>query len=114
MAIALDDSSVSSIAGAANLTFSHTVAGADRYLLVQVSWYQTSTAVSTITYNGVGMTHIVTRFANDGFGVPFGVSLYGMVNPPTGAHDVVIAMNNSTSMVGIAHSWTGVHQSASL
>jgi hypothetical protein len=62
-----------------------------------------------VTYNGVAMTPVGTQ-ANAT--TAYHVQQYYMVNPPTGAYNIVATPSVSASIYGGASSFTGVVQSA--
>lgn len=104
MSVAVDSSNQGG-----GLTFAHTVAGSDTYLLVGIVGTNASTfSVADMTYNGKAMTRMhrntdptVTLFAE----------LWGIVAPDAGTNDVVITMDGSGSTAQGAISFTGVDQS---
>lgn len=107
MAIAIDSSSEGVIGGASSLTFSHTTSGSDRVLVVGVS-VGAAMSVSTVTYNGVGMTQANTQ--NMGGAVFTNTYLYYLVAPATGANNVVISTSGAGFIWGYGLSFTGVDQ----
>ena len=110
MAIAFDAATTGTAANAASLTFSHTVGagGVDRFLTVGVSFQ--NRVVNGVTYAGTAMVSVGT--------LQNGVArmhLWQLVAPATGANNVVITMSGGgVAIVGIAVSYTGVHQTTSL
>lgn len=107
MAIAYDASSKSS-ASATSVTFAHTCTGSDRLLMVNAYWAGSAT-VSSITYNGVAMTNVVSPLDTGG-GERHG--MFYLVAPATGANNVVLTLSGSTDIEVSAVSYTGVHQSS--
>lgn len=107
MAIGFDAVSSSTANAATSITFSHTVgSGAYRILIVGVS-----TAIglgqshSGVTYGGVAMTLLVQDFGGGG------VSLWYLVNPASGAANVVASIGTADAIVAGAVSYTGADQS---
>ncbi len=97
-----------SSSGVSSYTYSHTCTGSNLCLIVAV--YDRSGDTTTgVTYNGVAMSQLKKAT------VPtqgFEVYLYGLINPATGAHNVVISRSGSTSTItGLSVSYTGVKQS---
>jgi hypothetical protein len=90
----------------ATLSWSHTVSGADRILLVGVSINGNKT-VSSVTYGGDQLTRIAT--VNQGSSAR--ASLWYLLNPPTGTQTVLVTMSGNARFVAGAHSYTGVSQS---
>lgn len=113
--IAFDAESQSGTASTNNTTWSHTVgSGSNRFLRVCLG-YRAGTArtITGVTFNSVAMTHIASAFleVNEGFGNKFGVDMWGLVAPDSGAHNIVITASAATDeLLGGADSWTGVHQ----
>ena len=106
MAIALDTTTSSSSASSTSWTFSHTCSGSDRVLLVGFFKFGGGDSVTGVTYNGVSMTQLGKGVA-DASGY---VYLYGLVNPATGANNVVASSSASVQWYGEAVSYTGVDQ----
>jgi PKD repeat protein len=96
-------------AGSATLTFSHTISNSpDRLLLVSVAFFQGLT-VTSVTYAGFAMT-IVRTDTNAVSGVET-VSTYYMLDPPTGAGNVVVTLSGaSTILLAISASYSNVLQ----
>lgn len=109
MAVAYD--AVSSGAGSAvtTLTFAHTCTGANLAIVVDVTYYHTAArTVSGVTYAGVALTSIggITR---TGFNMR--TEQWKLSAPASGANNVVITMDGSTSEIQAgAKSFTGAHQ----
>jgi len=108
MAIAFDASSNTELS--ANLTSysqSHTCSGSNRILFVGVNAIDTPyNQITGVTYNGVSMTLIDSRFkASDR-----GTYLYRLIAPATGANNITVSASSGTrfSLDGI--SFTGVDQ----
>jgi len=98
---------------ASSLTWSHTVGAGTNMALFAAADTGMGTAdltvTTTATYNGVAMTSI-GRCAANGSGSGY-AELFMMINPPSGAHNVVVTVNKSiTSIVGGSVSFSGVHQ----
>ena len=95
-------------ATATSLTYSHTCGGTDRILFVAVF---TDTAdnvdnVTGITYNTVAMTR-VDSFRSPGLG---GHVMYMLVNPASGANNVVVSSAASVTIYASSASYTGALQ----
>lgn len=105
MAIAYD--SVSTGSGATTTaTWSHTTSGSDRILFVCAFQYITNTHPTSVTYNGVAMTYIGTAQKNNYY-----IDVYYLINPASGANNVVITYPGSGTITGQAVSYTGAKQS---
>lgn len=106
--IALDTSTDGGTATATSLTFAHTCSGNNRILFVAVSNNTSDNTdyVTGVTYGGVSMTQ-VESFHSPGLG---GHELYALLNPATGANNVVISASGSVALYGVASSYTGVKQ----
>lgn len=108
------DAASSSNGTGTSLTFSHTVTagGADRALFVGVGVMDSNDAnrpVTGITYNGVAMTKVDDE--DTGSGTSERAELWRLVNPATGANNVVISTTGSVSRImGGAASFTNVDQ----
>lgn len=111
MAIAFDSSSNITSDTSNTTTFSHTCSGSDRILFVTASSLNNGTAdaVTGVTYAGVSMTKLFGPVAVGG--VSWVTYLYYIVNPTSGANNVVISRNTSNGEgYGSAVSYTGVDQ----
>jgi hypothetical protein len=65
-------------------------------------------AVSGVTYNGSAMTLIEEGAIFDG---TYYGHLYGIVNPASGANDVVVTFTEAVISIEVGFSYTGVNQS---
>ncbi|HYH69137.1 MAG TPA: hypothetical protein VD866_30870 [Urbifossiella sp.] len=99
------DATATATATATSLTYSHTCTGSNRVLLVGVFITSSSDLVTGVTYNGVAMTRIgtVTQGSERSY-------LYGLVNPASGANNVVVTCSGSTSIFADSASYTGSNQ----
>lgn len=114
MAAAFDAVSKSNGGAVASLTWSHTVSSAGSpFLVVGVEVVDTlSRTVSSVTYNGVGMTQLYAlRTANDASSSRRYGSWY-LPNPATGAHNVVVTLSGAVDndIGAIAGSYTSFNQ----
>lgn len=108
-AIAFDSAtSAGTTAAETSFTFSHTVgaSGTNRILFVGVNTSSVQN-LSSVTYNGQGMTLIDSY--NETYNNSYAY-LYYLVAPATGTHDVVITAPSSTWMHATAASYTGASQ----
>lgn len=109
MAIAYDATSVGFTVSGTSLTFSHTCTGNRLVLLVGVMDISGATSVVTgVTYNGVGLTLIDAVRKR---GIERWISLWYLINPATGANNVVITTSQATAIRGQGASYTGAEQS---
>jgi hypothetical protein len=106
MPIAFDNSAISSVIST-SLTYSHTVSGSDRLLLVGVVFNTSADDIASVTYNGVALTKI-NEVYQGGFGA---VQLWYLTAPDMGTNDIVITANNTYFIIGMSGSYTGVDQS---
>ncbi len=108
MAIAFDSSSNGTIATGTSITFSHTCSGIDRILFV-LSFDDTggSSAVTGITYAGSAMTKITGIQVS----ADMWITMWYLINPNTGANNVVISAGSSVLLCGTSQSYTGAKQS---
>lgn len=94
--------------GGATLTYAHTVSGSNRILLVGYTLdISGTTSITTITYNGVGMTKLNEISWNSGSSL---LGLYYLINPSTGANNVVITRTGGATLEGFSASYTGANQ----
>lgn len=110
MAFALDSSvSGASATPGSSLTWSHTCSGSDRILFVAAATNEADNTdyVTGVTYNGVAMTRVDT-FRSPGQG---GLVMYMLVNPATGANNVVVSLSASKNVYGASSSYTQAVQS---
>lgn len=88
-------------------TFSHTCTGSNVILFVHAFNQSNADTITSCTYNGVAMT-LITKQVNstDRF-----LYMFYLINPATGANNVVITANTSANNIGGgASSYTGVKQ----
>lgn len=92
---------------AASHTFSYTVSGSDRLLLVCFTVVNSTNRASGVTYNGTAMTSVLAASNQDSRWQ----HLYYLINPDTGTHNVVITLTGSYNTIYVgAISYTGVAQ----
>jgi hypothetical protein len=112
MAIAFDAATDGgSTNSATSWTFSHTVGvGSNRLLVVSVLGDVVSGAndITGVTYAGQAMT--LATSVQTGSGANRKTYLYYLLNPPTGANNVVITSTTAHFLGGNAASYTGVKQ----
>ena len=114
MAIAFDATGVVNTAGT-TATLSHTCTGSDRIVFADVldgSYNPSEDTITGCTYNGVAMTKLgqIGYTDNDNVYICY---LYYLVNPPTGAKNVVASRTSSKSEIRLrVSSYTGVKQVA--
>lgn len=111
MAISFDNSIDPVIQGSGvstTQTVSYTTSGDNRILLVGVL-KQSNNTVSGVTYNGVSMTQIGTFTTTAGGGE--NNYLFLLVNPASGANNIVVTFNSSTGVSAVcASSYNGAKQ----
>lgn len=107
MAISRDANAEGGSNSTSSVTFSHTCTGSNLILFVGV---RCSQSVSSVTYNGVSLTNINTS-AGAGSAGGQKASLWYLLNPAVGAHNVVITPASSGIVWGASSSYTGVKQS---
>jgi hypothetical protein len=92
-------------------TWSHTCSGSDRLLVVQatVGGNGISNVITSITYNGVGLTKVLERNCNDPNTDGY-TSIWILINPDSGAHDVVVTLAGTYDLECGSTSFTGVDQ----
>lgn len=107
MAIAFDAQSTGVANPGTSVTVSQTCTGSNLLLLVHVGTNDTTDKVTGVTYNAVAMTRLDAKAAaTTGF---FGF-VYYLVNPATGAHNIVASRSDSNLITVDAVSYTGVSQ----
>lgn len=87
-------------------TVEHTCSGTNRVLVVATAYVDAS-IVSGVTYDGSAMTKAVER--NDGDYL--NCQLWYIVNPSTGANDIVVTHSSSSTMKVLGVSFTGANTS---
>lgn len=111
MAIAFDSFSSSQITGTSHTsnTFSHTVTGSDTILFVIIGTYNSTGGgkISGVTYNGTSMTRYGGEQPQQ---TNQQVSVYYLLNPSTGANNIVASFASQTYSWISAASYTGVSQ----
>ena len=99
-------------ANASSITFSHTCSGSNRILFVGVSDETGTDAehVTGVTYASVAMTKIDSQ-RNSGASPNYFEYLYYLINPASGANNVVVSANEVVNLRAISLSYTGALQS---
>ncbi len=102
---------------AGSITTSMTVGSGSNSILIVSITTEDSTAtltVDNITYNGIGMTYITRQlYDNDGGGNDNNVEIWYLLNPSTGANDIVATLDDTVdSITLLATSHFGVAQTA--
>lgn len=109
-AVALDVNTTASTTSTQSFSFSHTVtsSGSNVALFVRLAWLHSSgRTLTSIKYNGVTLTSVASQNAN----TVCSVAIQQLVNPATGANNVVVATAGApTEEVVVASSYTGVDQ----
>lgn len=109
MAIALDTSVDGGTVTATSLTYSHTITGSNTALIVAIrSRIGTSESITGVTYATVPMT-LIDTVASDNFIRPYSTT-WLLMNPTTGANNVVISGSPSANISAMSASYTGVKQ----
>lgn len=108
MAIARDTfAALASQGNVSTWTNSYTCSGSDRLLLVCVT-KRTNDDVTGVTHGGVAMTQLVKLHHSGGTEWLY---IYGLINPATGAQNIVMSASGSSVSYYGATSYTGVSQS---
>lgn len=118
MAIAIDATSASSgVSSVSSVTYSHTVAGANEVIVISIgartNKANTNNIVSTVTYNGTSCTsqRADANIASDPDTFSGRSAIYTLVNPSTGANNVVVTWTGTVTYgASGASSWTGADQ----
>lgn len=104
MAISFDaQSKASTSSNSTSLTWSHTCAGGTDNYLVAGGITRTGSTPSSVTYNGSGMTEV----QEIGIGAFSGISQWEMINPASGAHNIVVTVGSSSAISYNAISLSG-------
>lgn len=105
MAIAFDAITNASYGGSGGTskTYAHTVTGSQPLLFENV--HTDSNVVTGVTYAGVAMTKIF------GQATDFYNTVWALVNPATGANNIVISCSSSVNIIPMTISYTGCAQS---
>lgn len=107
MAIAYDNSAVAQTGSSSSLSASFTTAGADRLLFVGI-WCGNAN-VASVTYNGVAMS-LLAQPTGGNISSFERFYVYYLVNPASGANNVVINLSGAVSIGAIFASYNGVNQ----
>ena len=112
MALAFDAKSDSDgYTNAASVTWSHTCTGSNLGLVVgDGGWHPSGHTVSGVTYNAVALTARATSALSGGDDQ---ASCWTLINPASGANNVVVSITNGGSGDAggtVATSFTGAHQ----
>lgn len=118
MAIAIDATSASTgVSSVSSVTYSHTVAATNEVIAVSIgartNKANTNNIVSTVTYNGTSCTsqRADANIAGDPDTFSARTAIYTLVNPSTGANNVVVTWTGTVTYgASGASSWTGVDQ----
>lgn len=106
MAIAFDASAFSSWTTGTSHTLSHTCTGSNGILFWSTLSLSSSDIVTWVTYNWVSMTRIDYIWWTWEW-----IYLYYLLNPATGANNIVATTSSSVTMYAESSSYTGVKQS---
>lgn len=103
------DATISVVVGSAtgSQTRSITIAGTDRLLVVTALSNNGANPITGITYNGVALTKKANVRPT---GATFDTDTWTLVNPSTGANDLVITASGSSVIVSCGISYNGVDQ----
>jgi hypothetical protein len=99
-------SSATSSGAVTTLTWSHTTTAAQNNRLLVVTVAATSSSVLGITYNGVALTQAATKLQT------VRAEIWYLLNPPSGANNVVVTHNAARELICGAVSFYNVNQSS--
>lgn len=109
MAIAFDATSGGRLTPpGTSYTLSHTCSGTNRILFVGAG--SLNDTITSVTYGGTSMT-LVAKSSYPGSG-RIGTALYYLINPASGANNIVVSSSASDNITIAAASYTGAKQSA--
>jgi len=107
MSIAYDNATHSGFLNATTNTLSHSCSGSDRTLMVYI--YSTIDNVTGVTYNGVSMT-FVEKMLMVGAAAGQYIHEYILINPATGANNIVVSSSSGLGGYISGVSYTGTDQ----
>ncbi|NTW32497.1 MAG: hypothetical protein HGB12_07715 [Bacteroidetes bacterium] len=107
--IAFDAATANSQSNTSSVTFSHTCSSGSNRILFVFGWCR-SMGVSSVKYNNVAMTEIGSEIQNPDY-YPDHIFLFYLINPASGANNVVVTYNSSNYQCVGAVSYTGAKQS---
>lgn len=96
--------SYNSASAQTSVSWNHTIAGGDRYLLVHLHFNANVTSIS-VTYNSVAMTQLGTNNSGGRYGY-----IYGLIAPTTGTNSVAASWTTSSGMCAVSTSYNNVDQ----
>jgi hypothetical protein len=108
MVIALDTGTNGGNTAGTSHTYAHTCTGSNLILFVSVATNSASDLISGVTYNSVAMTLVDKQ---QGTSTNYSYLFY-LINPATGANNVVVSASSSCAIYSDAVSYTGAKQSA--
>ncbi|MFO0909864.1 MAG: DUF4347 domain-containing protein [Isosphaeraceae bacterium] len=104
-AVQLDSTASVSLLFGNFVNWSHSVgSGADRYLLVGLSLWST-TSVNSVTYAGQALTKLQSQTVS----VTGRVEIWGLASPPVGTANVAVSLGGLTAMVAGSASFSSVN-----
>ncbi len=107
-AIAFNSSSTGYGFPVSSLTVSHTTSGSDRALFCSAD-VNTGATISTVTYAGTAMLKVSAGITDAAGPVTY---MYYLLNPTSGANNVVVTPSGSTAITLDCFSYTGVDQTS--
>jgi len=107
MAIAFDAQGSGNATGTSD-SWNHTCTGSNRCLVV-AAIVDTSRTITSVTYNGVGMTQAITKPWNPN--TTQNIYLFYLIAPATGTNTITVNASASCNIFGVSASYTGVSQS---
>lgn len=96
--------------GGSTSSFSHTVSGTDRVLLVFVNFFSTTDPdVTSLTYNGVALSKVTDSLNNWTANRYLETQVWSLANPDTGTHTVSLSASGSiVASSVVASSYNGI------
>lgn len=108
MAIAFDATTSSSRVNATTtLTYAHTCTGSDRFLVVATA-NNTARTVTSVTYNWVSMTQVLSPLTNSNWSILY---LWILANPASWSNNIVVTTSGNCEIISKCISYTGVNAS---
>jgi hypothetical protein len=104
------DATASTSVSANSATYAHTCSGSNRILFVGIGAETgTGDSITGVTYAGVSMTQLDT-LANTNTSLNYRVYLYMLVDPASGANNVIVSADEVINIRTISVSYNGVLQ----
>jgi hypothetical protein len=108
-AVALDGAYGAVNLSSSSVTYSHTVTSSDNTILLVGISDNNVDNISSATYDGMNLTLITKHNSGSSW-----LWLYGMLNPPTGTHNISVTLGSAQDLRVVSASYSGVAQTLTL